>query len=128
MKRIWLFLMFIAILAIIAFFAIVLQKSPEVILVDGSIVPEPTCSNIDKVVIIGRTGCPHCAIAESRLEELEQELGMEFKYYNLAMVEDSQEVKELGLIVQFVPSVIINCKVHIGAKSKEEYELYIQNP
>ncbi len=128
MKKIWLFLMFIIVLAIIVFFAIVLQKSPEVILVDGSTVPEPTCSKINNVVIIGRTGCPHCAIGESRLEELEQELGMEFKYYNLAIVEDAQEVKDFGLIVQFVPSVIINCKVHIGVRTKEQYKLYIQNP
>jgi glutaredoxin len=114
MKKYVLFLMFITIIAIVILFAIILQKTPEVMLVDGSIVPEPTCSKIDRVIAIGRTGCPHCAIAESRLKELEQEFDMEFKYYNLAISEDAQEVKEFGLIVQFVPSIIINCKVYIG--------------
>ncbi len=125
MKKIWLFFMFIAVIAIISFFVIVIQKSPEVILTDGSTVPAATCAKLPKVVAIHREGCPACSVAIPRLEELEQELGMEFKYYDLAVTQDAQEVKDLNLIVQFVPSVIINCKVYIGVRTKEQYTEYI---
>lgn len=125
MKRYVLFLIFIAVLAIIAFFVIVLQKSPEVILVDGAEIPITTCSRIPKVTTIYREGCPACGVSIPRLEELEKELDMDFKYYDLAIGEDVQEVRDLGLIVQFVPSVIINCKVYIGARTKEQYKEYI---
>jgi thiol-disulfide isomerase/thioredoxin len=127
MKKIFLFLMFIAVLAIIALFVIILQKSPEVILVDGETIPALTCRNIPDVVILYRRGCPACGVTIPRLQELEQELDMEFKYYDFAIAEDTQEVKELGLIVQFVPTVIIKCKVYIGVRTKEQYKEYIIN-
>lgn len=127
MKKIWLLLMFIAVIAIIVFFILIIQKSEEVLLVDGEEIPMTTCVKLNRVTLIGKEGCPHCAIAESRLKELEQELGMEFKYYDLARGEDAQEVKEFNLIVQFVPSVIIDCKVYVGVRDKEQYKKYIQN-
>lgn len=122
MKKIFLFLMFIAVLVIIGFFAFMLQKTPQIILTDGSNVPPSNCLKIPEVVIIEKQGCPACAIAVPRLEELEKELGKEFKYYDLSVIEEAQQVKELGLIAQFVPTVVIKCKVFVGVKTKEEYK------
>jgi thiol-disulfide isomerase/thioredoxin len=115
----------VVVIAIILFFIIVLNKSSEVILVDGAEIPTLTCAQIPEVSVIYREGCPACAVAIPRIQELEQELNIEVGYYDLAVVEDAQKIKELELIVQFVPSIIINCKVHIGAKSKEEFRQYI---
>ena len=46
---------------------------------------------------------------------------VEFKYYNLAIKEQREELMRFGFIPQYVPSVIINCKVYSGAYSKERY-------
>jgi len=125
MKKVknWIFIvMFIAVLAIIAFFVIINQKASSLILVDGVVVPSNICSKIPEVVVIYKNGCPACAVAVPRLQELEQELGKNFKYYDLSITSDAQEVKEKGLLVQFVPSVIIKCKVYVGVRNKEEYK------
>ena len=125
MKKIFMFLMFIFVIAIIALFAFVLNKSSEVLLIDGAIIPSNLCAQIPEVIVIHREGCSACAIALPRLEELEQELEMEFKYYDSSIIEDAQEIRDKGLIPQYVPTVIINCKVFIGALSKEQYKSLI---
>lgn len=113
--------MVIAVIAIVVFFVFILNKSSDVLLTDGATVPAEICATINKVTIISREGCPACGIALPRLEELEQELNMQFKYYDTSIIEDAQEIKDKGLIPQYVPTVIINCKVYIGALEKEEY-------
>lgn len=99
-----------------------LPKNNNVLLQDGVILPETKCQEINKVTMIHSTGCPHCAVALPRLQELEQELNMTFTYYDLAVDEDKEKVLLLGLIPESVPTTIINCKVYVGVRSKEEYQ------
>jgi thiol-disulfide isomerase/thioredoxin len=75
-----------------------------------------------KVLVFHAAHCGACKIAVPILQELEQELNMTFKYYDLDVEEDAAAVRELKLVPYYTPTVIINCKVLIGAKEKGIYK------
>lgn len=116
----------IAIVALVIWFANIPSEHPgEITLKDGITLPQDICSQLQKVTVIHQAGCSACAIALPRLRELEQELNMSFKYYDLAISNEKDAVLAMGLIPQAVPTVIINCKVYVGVKSKDEYRSLI---
>lgn len=89
---------------------------------DGDNVPNDACDIIgDKVLVVTKTGCPACAKIEPILKEIESEVNLEFEYVNTAKTPQRDKLLEMGFIPIYVPSVIINCKVHSGALEKEEY-------
>lgn len=117
----------VALIVAIAIIAVVvwlvhLSKNRDVLLEDGMIIPETRCKAIPEVCVIHGAGCPACAIALPRLKELEQELGMNFSYYDLAIADERQKVLSLGIIPKAIPTVVIRCKVYVGVRSKEEYK------
>ncbi len=122
----------LAIIALISAIAIIIlviwfvnlprDNSEEIILKDGIILAPETCGLLSKVTVIHQAGCSACAIAIPRLQELEQKLNQSFRYYDLAIDPERQEILNFGLIPQAVPTAIINCKVYIGVRSKEEYK------
>ena len=111
----------IAIIVLVVWFA-KLPKNSSTLLQDGFVLPEAKCHNINKVAVIYGAGCPHCAVALPRLRQLEQELNMSFTYYDLAIGKDKETILSLGLIPEGVPTAIINCKVYVGVRDKEEYK------
>ncbi len=114
--------MFLAVVAIIAFLIIMTNQTGEFTLVDGGTVPSDICKNVPEVTVIHKEGCPACAIALPILQELEKELNITFNYYDLAVSEDVIKVGDMKLPVQYIPTVIINCKVFIGIKDKDAYK------
>ncbi|UZE93924.1 MAG: hypothetical protein IB618_04170 [Candidatus Pacearchaeota archaeon] len=98
------------------------QNTEDILLKDGMIIPSEKCSQLEKVITIHGAGCGACAIAIPRLQELEQELEMEFGYYDLAIDADKERILSLGLIPEAIPTIIINCKVYVGVRSKEQYK------
>lgn len=110
----------IAIIALIIWL-IKLPRNSGVLLEDGTILSEARCQGLESVIVIHGAGCPACAIALPRLRELEQELNMNFSYYDLAVEQDREKVLSLGLIPKAIPTVIIRCKVYVGVYCKEEY-------
>lgn len=95
-------------------------KSP-LILDDRNVLPQEICKNINGIIVMHKTGCPACAVALPRLEELEKEVDKQFKYYNLAVEKERNELMALGFIPRYVPTIIVDCKVYSGALEKEEY-------
>jgi thiol-disulfide isomerase/thioredoxin len=93
-----------------------------VIVSDGDVLSEELCKNLDAVVVIEKTGCPACAMAIPRLEALEEELGLEFDYYNTAIDKERTALLALGFVPTHVPTIIVDCNVYAGALSKEKYE------
>ncbi|MCL6500863.1 MAG: hypothetical protein K6T16_02415 [Candidatus Pacearchaeota archaeon] len=113
----------IAIIALVIWFSnMPHERQNEIILKEGTILPSGICSELPKVMVIHQAGCSACAVALPRLQELEQELNQDFKYYDLAIDNNRKAIFAMGLIPQVVPTIIINCKVYIGARSKEEYK------
>lgn len=112
---------------IIIVLLIILIKQPQtppdkITLKDGITLPQLNCAQLEKVTVIHATGCSACAIAVLRLRELEQELNLSFNYYDLVIEQDKETILNFGLIPQAVPTVITNCKVYVGVRSKEEYK------
>jgi len=81
-----------------------------------------------KVIVIKKNYCSACNIVVPLFEELEQELDMDFIFLNLSEKDDLERVKdEFGLAPHYTPTVLIGCKVYVGAYSKQEYETFIKN-
>lgn len=111
----------IAIIVIISLF-VIKPHSEDILLEDGMTLDKEKCSQLRKVTVIHAAGCGACAIAIPRLQEIEQELNMSFDYYDLAIDGDKEKILNVGLIPEAVPTIIINCKVYVGVRSKEEYK------
>ena len=84
------------------------------ILKDKTVLNQSICSSLEDYVFIYQTGCQHCEKVVPRLEQVEQELNITFKEYNLAVKEDRTHFDNLDILVRGVPAVIIHCKVMIG--------------
>lgn len=98
----------------------------QIVLSDGMVLTQGQCSIRgiqDSVLIFHSPGCPACSQALPILGEISQEMPeKDFRFYNLAV--DNEAVNELKLIPTHVPSVIIDCKVIVGARTKEKYLTY----
>jgi glutaredoxin len=122
-KSLGLLALILAILIIVLLFVFVkFPKNGGVLLKDGAVLNETICKQIDNITVIHRAGCVHCAAVLPRLRELEQELNMSFTYYDIAISQDNGKVVSLNLIPEGVPTVIINCKVYVGERSKDDYK------
>ncbi|MFQ6020606.1 MAG: hypothetical protein ACE5J4_01135 [Candidatus Aenigmatarchaeota archaeon] len=108
-----------------------INVSNDVITIDktGVIIPDDVCSYRgikNNVIVIYKTGCGACAIAVPILEELDNELDVNFEFYDLAVQEGRNKVDELKIIPYYVPTVIINCKAYVGLFTKEQYKSFIE--
>jgi len=98
------------------------------ILENENILPEDICNKIDAdALVIHKTGCPWCAKAVPLLEEIEKENNLDFRYLDIVNKEDLNYMLSLGFTTQNVPALLYNCRVYMGAKSKEEYREILKN-
>ena len=81
----------------------------------------------NKIIVMHQTGCPACSIAVPRLEELDNELslGKKIEFINLVTEDGRERILALGIVPRLVPTVLINCKVYVGALPKDEYRKLI---
>ena len=89
---------------------------------DGDVLPAKICNGLDNVIVIHKTGCPACAIAVPKLEELEEELDKEFVYYNTAIEKERNDLLALNFVPSHVPTIIVDCKVYSGILDKGRYK------
>lgn len=89
---------------------------------DGDVLPENICGKLNNVIVVHKTGCPGCAVALPRLQELEKETGEKFLYYNVAVEKERNELMALGFIPRRVPTIISKCNVYTKILTKEEYK------
>jgi thiol-disulfide isomerase/thioredoxin len=120
-------LIWLAVIIVIAIVVVILisTSNPKGVLKDGVILNDPYFS--DKVIIIHFPSCPHCLVVVPILKEIEQENNLEFYYYDTTNRQQLDELTRLGLVVQYVPDVIIYGKVYVGERTKAEYEEAILN-
>lgn len=120
----------LAVIIVIAAVIFVIASHPEWIQPKSGIVPrdgmtldDPYFS--DKVIVIHSASCAHCRVVVPILRQIEQEKNLTFYYYDVSVKSDLEQVTDLNLAIENVPTVIIYGKVYIGERTKEEYEAAI---
>ena len=94
-----------------------------IVISDGSIIDPQICMQkgiADKVVIFHSPTCPACQNTIPVLEDLEDEVDVEFDYIDLAT--DKDDAEALGIMPTHIPTVIIKCKAYTGYKTKETFK------
>lgn len=121
-KFYWLIIVLVIILIGLVSLAYVLKDvTPEVMfLEDGDMIPDNICKNLDNLIFVEKTGCPACVAVKPRIENLESELKLDIKHYNLAVEDDRNELISKFILPRYVPTLIKDCKVYVGALSEEK--------
>jgi thiol-disulfide isomerase/thioredoxin len=78
----------------------------------------------DYVIFIYSKYCPHCKKAMPVVEGIvsEQKIGSRYLPIDTAGKEGRDLLDEFGIRVQYVPTLIKDCKAYVGGKSQETYE------
>jgi thiol-disulfide isomerase/thioredoxin len=104
-------------------------SAPGVILLstDGTIPTEECIERnlTDKVIMIESRYCGACRVAVPRVKEVEEELGESFIFLDLSKSGDWKAMESFGIRVQYTPTLLVGCDVHIGAYPKEQYKTWI---
>ena len=88
---------------------------------ESDIPPEYSALLKNKVIVLESKYCTACKVIIPKLENIEKELNMEFEYLDLSEESARQRTIGLGIIPQYTPTVVINCKVLIGAYPEDVY-------
>ncbi len=113
------------IVILIGLIVLVLAKNPKTsnlyTIKDKATIPQDKCALLEKYAIVYQTGCPHCEKVLPRIQQVEEDLNITFKHYNLAIKVDFDKFNEIGLMPEGVPAVIINCTAYLGDGYSVEY-------
>lgn len=93
-----------------------------VILAPGEKLPDRLCTMGEEVWVIHSATCHACGTAMPRIKSVEQKLGAEFRYFDLAVPDERNLLMQKGFIPQSIPTVLADCTAYTGAKSEKEYE------
>jgi len=129
MKKAWIVLIVILLLAgFLAGCGNNNGNSELLILKNGETISENRCMGLDNYFVIYETGCPHCGKVLPRLDQVEEDLGIEVIRYNLVVQEDFEKITQIWKILpEGVPAVVINCKIYLGSGySIDDYKDAIQ--
>lgn len=83
----------------------------------------------DNVLFIYSRYCPHCKKAMPVVEEIvtAQKVGSRYLPIDVSTEEGRGLMKEYGITVQYVPTLVKDCTAHVGAKKKTEYQKILSN-
>lgn len=106
-------------------------SNPEIYIVNESgVLPENVCvrMGINKPVIVYESeNCDSCLIALARVTEVEKELGQIYEYVDISTDYGKERLLEIGIATRYVPTIIVDCYVHMGIFTKEEYRTAVFN-
>ena len=125
MKKINYFLFIFLVLFLISVASCQKQDNDQIKLDKDQKINEPTCSerNLNgKIIQFESKFCGHCATVKPILERLAQEKNIEIIFLDISKEEDRQIMESYKIEILFTPTLIANCNVVVGAKSKEFYE------
>ncbi len=80
-----------------------------------------------KILLVMSRSCGHCRRARPRIEEVVQAKGLaeRFEIIDTRDPGARERLAAYGLRVRSVPTLIVDCTIHVGARSKKEYEMII---
>lgn len=100
-----------------------LDKGRLVLDKEGTI-PQNQCDqrNLNNTIIVLESKyCSACKEALPKIKEAAKELGAEVTFLDLAENIDMDKADKFGVLPYYTPTMIANCKVTIGGKTKIEY-------
>ena len=76
-----------------------------------------------RMVFITSAHCPHCKKALPKMEKIIKERNLGNVYENIdTSTDEGREVLEgAGIRVQYVPTLILDCKAYVGGKYTDKY-------
>lgn len=78
----------------------------------------------DVVLVFHWVQCHACVEALPILEQIDRELSnREFRF--IEVVRDADVMEELQLVPEYTPTIVANCKVTVGLKTKADYLAFI---
>lgn len=78
-----------------------------------------------KIIVLESAFCGHCRTLVPKLEALQEEIGINMEFLDLADQSGLDRAKELYLSTRYTPTVIMDCEIVIGAKDIEYYSKLI---
>lgn len=77
-----------------------------------------------RLIFVKSAHCPHCKKAQPIIDRLVKERGLEdaFEVVDTTTEEGRDVLAGGGLLVQYVPTLIYNCKAYVGAGHVDAYK------
>jgi hypothetical protein len=78
----------------------------------------------NKILLIVYKNCRHCKVAASRLLPLVKKYHLE-KYFRILDTDNEDDLRamdELGIVVPYVPVLIIDCEAYLGLRGNDQYD------
>lgn len=100
------------------------EVNGTIILSDGTVIPQDVCAQKgieDSVLVFHSPGCPACIQTVPVLEEIESETGKDIEFLDVTSANDRQAMEKLGMMPDYIPAVVIKCRVYVGYKGKAEF-------
>lgn len=94
------------------------------ILSDGTVIPQDVCEarGIENAVIVFHSPeCPACIQTVPVLEQIENETGRDIEFLDVTSANDRQTMEKLRMMPDYIPAVVIKCRVYVGYKSKATF-------
>jgi thiol-disulfide isomerase/thioredoxin len=94
------------------------------ILSDGTVIPQDVCEGRgieNSVIVFHSPSCPACIQTVPVLEEIKNETGKDIEFLDMTSANDRQTAEKLGMMPDYIPAVVIKCRVYVGYKGKEEF-------
>jgi thiol-disulfide isomerase/thioredoxin len=92
------------------------------VLTDGMELDGALCASTGldgQVTVFHSPYCPACQKTVPVLEDIENETATKFEFIDTSS--DRERIYELGMAPQYIPAVIINCRIHVGYRTKAEF-------
>lgn len=126
LQKPWMFLITLCIVSVLSACAFATKSAPEPILIKRDMqITDCDKRGIEEIVLfIYSRYCPHCKKAMPVVEKLVAQKRLVSKYIPIdtSTKEGRGLLKQYGIRVQFVPTLIKDCKAYVGSKKKEFYE------
>lgn len=100
------------------------QDFQDIVITGQGEIPPDECSRRDleaKYIMFESKYCGHCAAALPKFKEACSELGIQPEILDISSGPQREKMLSYGLVAQYTPTFVFDCKYYIGAKSKEEF-------
>lgn len=100
-------------------------SAPKIKIVTSGTVKQCKERGLDnKILFLVSRYCPKCKKVKPVIEKLvkDEELELYYEPLDLTYSFDRKQLENYNIEVQFVPTLIVDCRVYVGAKEPEQYQ------
>jgi thiol-disulfide isomerase/thioredoxin len=102
----------------------VTEVNGTIILSDGTVIPSDVCEakGIENSVLVFHSPeCPACRQTIPILQSIKNETGKDIEFLDVTSANDRQAAEKLGMMPDYIPAVVIKCRVYVGYRDKAEF-------